>query len=277
MVNFGTSIAIGDYPVDLHGCSSEVTLEHEFEHTSDRPPGSRGGMFQIPLETLIPEDTDGLLAAEKNISQTRLANGATRLQPITMLTGQAAGALAALAVKEKVQPRQVHPGKVQQVLLKERCALSLARFDDIPRGHRLWEAVEMATTHGWISPGGKTEFKPDEPLTRKNAATIVALRAGLSKGFNTYRAAPRDKATFADVPLYHRNAAEIEAVAKVHAIPACSQNPARFCPDDTLTRSEFFLALTNTLKLSAVAVKDGSQPITRGEAAQVLLTVAGGR
>ena len=68
-----------------------------------------GGPFQVPFEVFIPEKLDGFLPAEKNISQSRLANGATRLQPITMLTGQAAGTIAALAVKQGVQPRALDP------------------------------------------------------------------------------------------------------------------------------------------------------------------------
>ena len=92
VVGFADAIAVGDYADDLHGCSDEGDFEIEFEHFTDLPSEARSGPFEVPLRTLIPEKVDGLLAAEKNISQSRLANGATRLQPITMLTGQAAGA-----------------------------------------------------------------------------------------------------------------------------------------------------------------------------------------
>ena len=62
------------------------------------------GPFQIPFECFIPQDIDGFLPAEKNLSQSRLANGATRLQPSTMLTGQAAGAIAGAAVRWEYSP-----------------------------------------------------------------------------------------------------------------------------------------------------------------------------
>lgn len=93
---FADAIALGDYGNDLHGCSAEENLEHDLEHDGDRV-GDRGlatGPFQIPMGVLIPHEVDGLLLAEKNISQSRLANGATRLQPSTMVVGQASGALA---------------------------------------------------------------------------------------------------------------------------------------------------------------------------------------
>ena len=44
---FPSAIAIGDYAVDLHGCNQEPTLETEFEHKSDQPPGFRMGGFQV--------------------------------------------------------------------------------------------------------------------------------------------------------------------------------------------------------------------------------------
>src|ERR1019366_1514184 len=118
VTGFADSIAVGDYADDLHACDAPGDMEPELEHLSDRAPGFRSGPFEVPLRSLIPEKVDGLLAAEKNISESRLANGATRLQPITMLTGQAAGALAALAVAERVQPRMVSAEQLQVALLQ---------------------------------------------------------------------------------------------------------------------------------------------------------------
>jgi hypothetical protein len=178
---FASSIALGDYPADLHGCSEEPTLDFELERTADRPAaGTRGGLFQVPIETLIPESTDGFLAAEKNISQTRLADGATRLQPITMLTGQAAGLLAALAVESGIPPRRVGVGKVQKILLGEKSALSLAQFQDVPRDKPVWPAVQMAIVRGWMAGLHNENFGPGEPVKRRTAAAILAERADLN-------------------------------------------------------------------------------------------------
>jgi hypothetical protein len=77
---------------------------------------------------------DGLLAAEKNISQSRLANGATRLQPIAMLTGQAAGALAGLAIATHRQPRAIPADAVQLVLLRSGDILAREHMPDLTIG-----------------------------------------------------------------------------------------------------------------------------------------------
>lgn len=127
-VQFAHTIALGDYAVDLHGSMTKEWLELDLDHESDIPHkfGGRGiGPFAIPFECFIPEVVDGFLPAEKNFSQSRMANGATRLQPHTLNMGQAVGVIAALAVKAGVEPRAVDPAKVQDVLLKEGATLSI--------------------------------------------------------------------------------------------------------------------------------------------------------
>ncbi|MEM8711511.1 MAG: FAD-dependent oxidoreductase, partial [Planctomycetota bacterium] len=105
-------IAVGDYYLDHH---------HDLDH---RPPGERLGEsypsnapFQVPYSALVPRDVDGLLAAEKSIGATHIVNGCSRLQPVVMLIGQAAGIAAALAVEARCQPREVDVALVQAALL----------------------------------------------------------------------------------------------------------------------------------------------------------------
>ncbi len=111
---FADSIAVGYYPMDLHSCHEP--LETAFDSPGDLRQAFSGGAFEVPLGALIPAKVDGLLAAEKNISASREANGAIREQPIAMATGQAAGALAVLAVEQNEQPRAVPYQEVQHVL-----------------------------------------------------------------------------------------------------------------------------------------------------------------
>ncbi|MFZ2276179.1 MAG: FAD-dependent oxidoreductase [Prosthecobacter sp.] len=127
-VQFPHTVALGDYPVDMHGSMSKPWLELELDRESDIPDkfgGKGSGPFAIPFESFIPEKVDGFLPAEKNISQSRMVNGATRLQPHTMLMGQAVGAIAALAIQHHVQPRALDPTLVQRVLLEAGCVLSI--------------------------------------------------------------------------------------------------------------------------------------------------------
>ena len=113
---YSDSIAVGYYPMDLHDCKTASTMEAQFDSPSDISPKFSGGPFEVPMGVMIPEKIDGLLAAEKNISTSRLANGAIREQPIAMDIGQAAGALAAIAARHNIQPRNVSPQEVQAAL-----------------------------------------------------------------------------------------------------------------------------------------------------------------
>ena len=150
---FKDAIAIGGYILDLHGANTDADLEWEFEERAQTSINNRPrGPFQVPMNILIPSDTDGLLAAEKNLSMSRLAAGALRLQPITMMTGQAAGALAAVSVRDGKQPREVHPMRVQWELLKAGVSLSLCKYDDVPPEHSLNRTIQLSNMYGLVEP-----------------------------------------------------------------------------------------------------------------------------
>ena len=65
--------------------------------------------FNVPIGVLIPKqkDVDNLIVTEKSVSVSNLINGATRLQPVVMQLGQAAGVMAALAHTESKKVRSV--------------------------------------------------------------------------------------------------------------------------------------------------------------------------
>lgn len=150
---FPDAIAIGGYILDLHGADTDSDMEWKFDEKAASTQINRPrGPFQVPLRTLIPRDADGLLAAEKNLSMTRLAAGALRLQPICMMTGQAAGALAALSVREGVRPRDLPAVRVQRALLEAGVVLSLCKYSDVPPEHPRYNAAQIASVHGLITP-----------------------------------------------------------------------------------------------------------------------------
>lgn len=109
---YRTNIAVGDYPVDHHHARYQG-----YENLPDLyfyPVSSYG----LPLGTLIPENTEGLIVAEKSISVSNLVNGTTRLQPVVLQIGQAAGTLAALAIKNNCPVEAVPVREVQKAILE---------------------------------------------------------------------------------------------------------------------------------------------------------------
>lgn len=166
-VNVCDSVALGEYPTDIHGRNEDEYLEADLGETRDKLPDDwqgDGGLFQIPLGVFIPEKIDGLLAAEKNISVSRVVNGSTRLQPVTMLTGQAAGTIAALAVKKRVQPRALSVFDVQAELLRSKTRLSLYIFKDAPEHSPFWPGIEAAVLYEYMWPVSDTCFGAYEEI-----------------------------------------------------------------------------------------------------------------
>ncbi len=164
---YRTGISVGDYPVDHHHARYPGKVpEIEF------PPIPS---FNVPLGALIPEKMDGLIVCEKGISVTNIVNGTTRLQPVVMLTGQGAGVLAALSIKQKKKVREVPVRMVQKELLKAKAYLM--PFVDVKQDDPAWEQVQRVGVTGILKGTGKAEgwgnkmfFYPDSMITEKELA-----------------------------------------------------------------------------------------------------------
>ncbi len=112
---FPDTIAVGNYANDHHYPGFDLPLQPKSILWGGRWTGTP---FTIPYRSLIPAQTDGFLVCEKNISVSHIANGATRLQPVVMGIGQAAGMAAAMCVELNCQPRDLPVKQLQNALLK---------------------------------------------------------------------------------------------------------------------------------------------------------------
>jgi hypothetical protein len=144
---YRTGIAVGDYPVDHHHARYPGKVpEIEF------PPIPA---YTIPMGVMIPEKTEGLIVCEKGISVTNIVNGTTRLQPVVLLTGQAAGILAVKSIQLKKKIREVPVRAVQEELLKAKAYL--LPFTDVTPGDPHWEAIQKVGATGILKGTGKAE------------------------------------------------------------------------------------------------------------------------
>lgn len=160
---YRTGIAVGDYPIDHHHKKNPEAPQHlDFYGVPS---------FNIPLGTLIPANTNGLIVAEKSISVSNVVNGTTRLQAIALLIGQAAGTLAATAAKENIQASKVSVRKVQEALLANNAYI--IPYFDVPVSHPHFEAVQKIGATGILKGQGvptgwanRTYFHPDSLVNR---------------------------------------------------------------------------------------------------------------
>lgn len=160
---YRTGIAVGDYPVDHHHYAHPQWRELPDLHFYPIPS------FNVPLGAIIPREVENLLVVEKSISVSNLINGATRLQPVVMQLGQAAGAVAALSVVGGKATGEVSVRGVQSELLQSGCYIM--PFVDVPKESRHFGAVQRIGATGILRGEGRnvgwenqTLFRPEEPL-----------------------------------------------------------------------------------------------------------------
>ena len=82
-------------------------------------------------------------------------------------------------------------------------------------------------------------FCPDDPVTRGQMATFLVRAFGLGSA---------SSAGFADTEG-HGHAADIDALAAANITQGCDVDPARFCPDDPVTRGQMATFLARALGL----------------------------
>lgn len=165
---YRTSVAVGDYPVDHHHrrypCPDSLPDLHFYPVPS----------FSVPAGVLVPgenplqgdEDYSPLLVAEKSVSVSNIVNGATRLQPVVMGLGQAAGTMAALSA---AAGREVTVRELQEELLDASCYLM--PYQELEPGDKGFASVQRVGLTGILRGRGesigwqnRTLFRPDDPL-----------------------------------------------------------------------------------------------------------------
>lgn len=90
-------------------------------HTSDGRDASfedivPGHPFYMPYRCMLPKDVEGLIVTGRCISVTPEAMGGTRIMPVCMGLGQAAGTAAALAALKGILPTELDIQELQQQL-----------------------------------------------------------------------------------------------------------------------------------------------------------------
>lgn len=159
---FGDSVGIGFYMVDIHPCGAN----ERGRMMMPRP-------FQIPMAALLPRAAVNFLPAGKSIGVTHLTNGAFRLHPVEWNIGEAAGAIAALAIARGGLP---DPDAVEEDLV--RAGVPIVWFDDLRVDHPAFAAIQLAAIRGIYPLGSDLHASPDAPVTRAEAAVALAAWAG---------------------------------------------------------------------------------------------------
>lgn len=171
---YRTAIGVGDYPVDQHHTryTGWEALPNLYFHSVPS--------YGVPMGVLLPKEVDGLIVAEKSISVSNLVNGSTRLQPVVMQLGEAAGIMAALAVKQGIEPRKVAVRDVQHEVLNG--GGYLLPFLDLPATDPHFKALQRVGVTGIIEGEGMTVGWENQTWFRaKEPISLATLSEGLHR------------------------------------------------------------------------------------------------
>lgn len=171
---YRTAIGVGDYPVDQHHTryTGWEALPNLYFHSIPS--------YGVPMGVLLPKGVDGLIVAEKSISVSNLVNGSTRLQPVVLQIGEAAGIVAALAVKAGIEPREVSVRDVQREVLAG--GGYLLPYLDLPTTDPHFKALQRVGVTGIIEGVGMTVGWENQTWFRANETISMAeLTCGLNR------------------------------------------------------------------------------------------------
>ena len=122
---FHDSIAVYDYPVDMHQTDKSLkAFKKSHKAFTQDFLLSPGEYYSVPFRALVPKSIDNLLAAGRSISCDRQVQAATRVMPLCVATGEAAGLAASMAAKKGNSFRDT-----DTELLRERLTAQRARVD----------------------------------------------------------------------------------------------------------------------------------------------------
>ena len=135
-----TSIAVGTYANDHHYPGEDWPLAPKSVRWGGRWSGTP---FCIPFDALISDSVTNLVMAEKGVSVSHMANGATRLQPLILNLGQVAGLAAALAVRQGCAIGDLAVDEIQSALIDEpQAPAAVLPIWDWPHWHPHWAEAQ---------------------------------------------------------------------------------------------------------------------------------------
>jgi FAD dependent oxidoreductase len=183
------AIALGNYANDHHYPSGDVPLQPKSMRWGGRWTGTP---FTIPYRSLIPAGIAGLLACDKNISVSHMANGATRLQPVVLGIGQAAGMAAALCVEQGCEPNELAVRSLQEALLTDPIApAAIIPLINIPPHHPdwlKWQRYYLDHPEAYAASGDAPILPPDSPSSPSPSARVQSWTGQfIRQGYQEYK------------------------------------------------------------------------------------------
>lgn len=237
---YRTGGIVGDYPIDHHHKKQPLAPAIQF------PPVPS---FNLPLGALIPATIPNLLIADKAISVSNIVNGSSRLQPVVLQIGQAAGLMAALAVQQQCTPAQLSVRLVQEQLLA--AGGWLLPFFDVPAEDPHFRAIQRMGACGILQGRGepyqwanRTWFNPSGYVSRD---TLLQSLPNAPDAFPSGTDTLYISDALALIQYLQKDPATLEAIETSVSQHWSSWGLSHFYPQRPITRRELAVLFDATL------------------------------
>lgn len=226
--SFLDSVGIGDYHyLDLHGNDEPGHASLPGKQVISLP-------FTLPLKSLVPIHTDGLILSAKSIGTTHITNAAYRMHPVEWAIGEASGYLAAFCVWLRLSPTEIatheaHTRRLQGLMTRN--GIPIFWFDDVGHDDPDFEAIQVLAAAGIVRSKSTADlhFRPQSNVTR--AVVVTAL-------YNLMGFTPilPEAPTFQDLPRHHWAFATVETLVAKQIV--VGMQTGQFAPDQPVTREQ---------------------------------------
>ncbi len=162
------SIGFGAYPVDV-----QAQTPQDYGYVLSDPK-----QYAIPFRSLVPKGIDGLLVVGRSAGFSSLAAGSARVVPTGMVTGEAAGAAATLALEQDLSFRELSKDKeliktLRNTLEKQGAFVKHIETDYPYQGEWYDESIQTLMNYGLVVGGYSNELKVDEAATRHSFVNML--------------------------------------------------------------------------------------------------------
>ena len=169
---FGFQFNIDFHPTRRKFLTEDRNGPWQYVHTPERGWHTDTDRAMFPLRGLVPVEMDGLLGAGKNIGVSSVVQSALRLHGQMMLCGQASATVAAVCLRDSIEPRAiaadcVRVREIQRTLVrgKDGPGVLLWPYHDLPPDHPSFVAANLFTVAGiWRADADSVFFQPEKKL-----------------------------------------------------------------------------------------------------------------
>lgn len=163
-------IAYGSYPVDLQPAGPE-----DLGNVIGKP-----ATYSVPFRSIVPLEVDNLLVASRSASYDSLPHGSTRVIPVGMAVGEAAGVAAAHSIENNLGFREISKSreavtKIQGILNNQ--GAYLEEYEP-PRpqvmDHWAYPGMKVMRSLGLAAGGYSNDYRLDDAIHNWDANYMIS-------------------------------------------------------------------------------------------------------